>query len=100
MDWSERILGFPVRAAAVADFLRDLRARGSGDLNAVLSTFNDGSLVRETLGHWVGNGWISVAPNSRLHALAGPGFTRDLSLERFCGAGEPEAQMTSGEESE
>jgi hypothetical protein len=78
-----------VRAAAVADFLQDLRAHGSADLNAVLTTLNDGSLVRETLGHWVGNGWIVIAPNTPLQALAGPGFSRGLTLERFCGAVPP-----------
>jgi hypothetical protein len=86
VNWTERILAFPVRAAAVADFLQDLRARGSADLNAVLSTLNDGSLVREALSHWVDQGWIVIAPNSRLHALAGPAFTRALSLKQFCGA--------------
>jgi hypothetical protein len=80
-----------VRAAAVADFLQDLRARGSADLNAVLSTLNDGALVREALGHWVGNGWIAVAPHSPLLALAGPAFTRELTLAQFCGQGAPQA---------
>lgn len=74
-----------MRAAAVADFLQELRAHGSADLNAVLTTLNDGSLVRETLGHWVENGWISVAPDSPLQALAGPAFSRSLTLEQFCG---------------
>jgi hypothetical protein len=79
-----------VRAAAVADFLQDLRARGSADLNAVLTTLNDGSLVRETLGHWIENRWIVVAPSSPLQALAGPGFKRDLTLAQFCGGGPAE----------
>jgi len=89
-----------VRAAAVADFLQDLRAHGSADLNGVLATLNDGSLVRETLGHWIGNRWIIVAPNTPLQALAGPGFSRDLTLERFCGAGSPpgETEQESTEE--
>ena len=99
LDWSERILSFPVRAAAVADFLQDLRAHGSADLNAVLSTLNDGSLVRQTLAYWLASGWVVIAPNSRLQALAGPGFSRDLSLERFCGGGEPEASEGSADES-
>ena len=75
-----------MRAAAVADFLSDLRARGSGDLNAVLTTLNDGGLCREAVERWVGEGWIVVAPNSPLIALAGPAFSRDLTLARFCGA--------------
>ncbi|MGE5278878.1 MAG: hypothetical protein ACM3SU_17945 [Acidobacteriota bacterium] len=76
-----------MRAAAVASFLEDLRAHGSADLNAVLTTLNDGSLIRESLGAWVGNGWIVIAPSSKLQALTGPAFTRELTLERFCGGG-------------
>ena len=85
-----------MRAAAVASFLEDLRAHGSGDLNAVLTTLNDGSLVRESLGHWVGNGWIVIAPNSKLQALAGPAFTRELTLERFCGGGSAPGAGSAG----
>jgi len=89
-----------VRAAAVADFLQDLRAHGSADLNGVLAILNDGSLVRETLAHWIGNRWIIVAPNTPLQALAGPGFSRDLTLERFCGAGSPPGQTGRGQDEE
>ncbi len=87
-----------MRAAAVADFLQDLRAHGSADLNGVLATLNDGSLVREALGHWIGNRWIIVAPNTPLQALAGPGFSRDLTLERFCGAGLPQQETERGQD--
>ncbi len=86
-----------MRAAAVADFLQDLRARGSADLNAVLTTLNDGSLVRETLGHWIENRWIVVAPSSPLQALAGPRFTRGLALAQFCG-GDPAEEGEGGRE--
>jgi hypothetical protein len=97
VDWTKRILDFPVRTAAVADFLQDLRARGSADLNSVLATLNDGSLVREAMSHWVENGWITIAPNSRLHALAGPAFSRALSLREFCGAPAGERHPTTGD---
>jgi hypothetical protein len=69
----------------VDDFLRDLRAKGTGDLNAVLSTFNEGSLCRQALGFWLEREWITVAPNSPLTALPGPGFSRALTLRDFCG---------------
>ena len=85
LNWTERILEFPVRAAAVDEFLRDLRARGTGDLNAVLTTLNEGGLCREAVRHWTRNGWIVVAPNTPLLALTGPAFDRDLTLSDFCG---------------
>ena len=92
MNWTERILDFPVRAAAVDDFLRDLRAKGTGDLNAVLATLNESGLCRRAVDHWVGNGWIVLAPDSPITALAGPAFERTLSLRYFCGdlTGEPD----------
>jgi hypothetical protein len=103
--WTRRILDFPVRAAAVDDFLKDLRARGSGDLNAVLTTLNESRLCREAVDYWSESGWIVVAPNTPLLALAGPRFHRGLSLRAFCGeAGEPEgaeaAPAAPGEETE
>jgi hypothetical protein len=79
-------------------FLHDLKRKRSADLNAVLATFNDGSLCREALRFWLHKEWIVVAPFSPLVALAGPAFTRALTLHTFCGqveeagpaAGEPE----------
>jgi len=65
--------------------LAELKRRRAGDLNAVLTTFNDGSLCREAVWHWLGNGWIVIAPHTPLVALAGPKFTRDLTLRSFCG---------------
>jgi hypothetical protein len=85
MTWTERILEFPVRAAAVDDFLRELKAKGTGDLNAVLTTLNESGLCRQAVDHWVGQGWIVPAPNSPLIALRGPAFARELSLHDFCG---------------
>ncbi len=87
-------------------FLRELKARGSGDLNGVLTTLNDGGLCRETLRHWLLNGWIVVAPHSPLLALVGPGFSRELTLRRFCGqeaqpaSPKPEETESEAEETE
>lgn len=67
------------------DFLRDLRAKGAGDLNAVLSTLNDGSLCRAAQEYWIGQGWVVVSPSTPLQALAGPRFSREVSLRSFCG---------------
>ena len=92
MNWTERILDFPARAAAVDDFVRDLRARGTGDLNAVMTTLNEGGLCREALRHWTESGWIVVAPSTPTLALTGPGFDRSLTLRNFCG--EPESAGT------
>ena len=85
MKWTERILDFPVRAAAVDDFLRELRAHGKGDLNGVLATLNEGGLCREAVDWWTARGWIVLVPNQPTVALAGPGFRPQLSLRTFCG---------------
>ncbi|HEY6929321.1 MAG TPA: hypothetical protein VJA66_06565 [Thermoanaerobaculia bacterium] len=100
LDWSERILLFPVRAAAVDTFLHDLKRKRSGDLNGLLTTLNDGSLCREALRYWLRREWVVVAPFSPLVALAGPSFTRDLTLHAFCGETEcgPEDSATGVEE--
>jgi hypothetical protein len=99
LNWTERILDFPVRAAAVDDFLRDLKAKGTGDLNAVLTTLNEGGLCREAVDYWTANGWIVLAPESPIVALAGPGFRRDLTLRLFCGApAEPGPEMDASRE--
>jgi hypothetical protein len=90
LDWTERILLFPVRAAAVDTFLHDLKRKRSGDLNGLLTTLNDGSLCREALLYWLQREWVVVAPFSPLVALAGPSFTRDLTLHAFCGETERE----------
>jgi hypothetical protein len=85
VNWTQRILDFPVRAAAVDDFLRELRARGTGDLNAVLATLNEGGLCRQAVEFWLDRGWIVVAPQTPLLALIGPDFDRAVSLRSFCG---------------
>jgi hypothetical protein len=95
VNWSERILDFPVRAAAVDDFLRSLRARGHGDLNAVLTTLNEGGLCREAVACWMDNGWIVLAPDQPTVALAGPSFVPQIGLREFCGeAPEPDPRET------
>ena len=100
MNWTQRILDFPVRAAAVDDFLRELKAKGAGDLNAVLTTLNESGLCRQAVDHWVGRGWIVPAPNSPLIALKGPAFPRELSLHDFCGELEEAAEAVAIEEEE
>jgi hypothetical protein len=85
LTWTERILSVPVRTAAVREFLRELSAKGWGDLNGVLATLNDGQLVRETLAYWLDNEWITQAPSSPVTALVGPNYSRELTVRRFCG---------------
>jgi len=97
LTWTERILSLPVRTAAVAEFLRELSAKGWGDLNGVLATFNDGELCREALGYWLEREWIVRAPSSALSALTGPAFSRELTLQEFCGDEGDEWEAESGE---
>ena len=102
MKWTQRILEFPVRAAAVDDFLKDLRAHGTADLNAVLATLNESGLCRQAVEYWTGNDWIVLAPSAPTIALAGPAFVPQLTLRNFCGeaAGRDEdVPAASGEES-
>ena len=88
LTWTERILSLPVRTAAVAEFLRELSAKGWGDLNGVLATFNDSELCRDALDYWLDHEWIVRAPSSPLTALTGPAFSRELTLHEFCGQDE------------
>jgi hypothetical protein len=97
LTWTERILSLPVRTAAVAEFLRELSAKGWGDLNGVLATFNDGELSREALGYWLEREWIVRAPSSALSALTGPAFSRELTLQEFCGDEGEEWEGPEGE---
>jgi len=91
VNWTQRILEFPVRTAAVDEFLRELRARGTGDLNAVLATLNESSLCRQAVDYWTGRGWIVLAPQTPLLALTGPQFDRAVTLRGFCGDAPREA---------
>jgi hypothetical protein len=86
-----------VRAAAVEDFLADLKARGSADLNAVMTTLNESGLCREVLQHWTEEGWVQVARSMPLVALRGERFSRDLTLHEFCGEPRPEETGEAGE---
>jgi hypothetical protein len=97
VNWTQRILDFPVRAAAVDDFLRDLRARGTGDLNAVLATLNEGGLCRQAVEYWTDREWIVIAPQTPLLALTGPKFDRAVTLRRFCGDANPGAAPAAAE---
>jgi hypothetical protein len=85
LTWTERILTVSVRTAAVAEFLRELSLKGWGDLNGLLATLNDGELCREALDYWLDKEWIVHAPNSPLTALVGPAYSRELTVEQFCG---------------
>ena len=85
-----------MRAAAVDDFLRELRAHGKGDLNAVLTTLNEGGLCREAVEWLDGKGMDRARAQSPTVALAGPGFRPQLGLRTFCG----EVAEESGEEPE
>lgn len=96
LTWTERILSVPVRTAAVREFLRELSLRGWGDLNGMLATLNDGELCREALAYWLENEWITRAPNSPTTALTGPAWTRELTLQKFCG--QPDEVVPSPEE--
>ena len=61
-------------------------------------TLNDGSLCRESVGHWVLSGWIVVAPHSPLTALTGPLFRKDITLAEFCGRVPEEEPAPESEE--
>ena len=65
--------------------MKDLRAHGTADLNAVLATLNESGLCREAVDHWTGNAWIVIAPNAPTIAMAGPAFVPQLTLRNFCG---------------
>ena len=71
---------------------------GAADLNALLSTFNDGGLARESLAYWKDHGWVSVAPDTPLIAFAGPRFDVRLSLSQFCGAAPPPGEQEDEDE--
>jgi hypothetical protein len=69
----------------VQDFLSELKAHGSADLNMVMASLNDAELCRLTLEHWKENGWVAVARAMPLIALPGRQFSRQLTLAEFCG---------------
>jgi hypothetical protein len=84
-ELASRVLDFPVRAAAVDDFRRQLRARNFADLSAVAAALGDAALFDQLLGHWIERGWISRSPSSPIYAFGGSNFSPDVTLAEFCG---------------
>ncbi len=84
-DFSSRLLDFPVRTAAVDDFLRQLKSKSLGDLSAVAAAIGDAALFSELLDFWIDRGWVTRSPSSPMYAFPGEAFSPDLSLRDFCG---------------
>jgi hypothetical protein len=84
-DLSSRLLDFPVRAAAIDDFRRQLASKGLGDLSAVGAALGDAALFGELLELWIERGWVTRSPSSPLYAFPGPAFSPDRTLREFCG---------------
>ena len=91
MDFSSRLLDFPVRTAAVASFLADLKAKGIGDIAALQAVIGDSALWDDLLGYWLDRAWVRPAPHSPIHLFPGENFDSNLTLREFCGE-EPEAE--------
>lgn len=91
MDFSSRLLDFPVRTAAVASFLADLKAKGIGDIASLQAVIGDSALWDDLLGFWLDRGWVRPAPHSPIHLFPGENFDSNLTLREFCGE-EPEAE--------
>jgi hypothetical protein len=89
-EWSERILGFPVRTAALDSFVRDLKAHGYADAVNVEMIFGEGSLCLAAEQYWLDQGWVQRDPGAATRFLAGPQFSRELSVAEF--AGSPESR--------
>jgi hypothetical protein len=89
-EWSERILGFPVRTAAVDSFLRDLKAHGYADAVTLEMILGEGSLCLAAEQYWLERGWVQRDPGAATRFLAGPEFTRELSVAEL--AGSPESR--------
>ena len=62
-----------------------MKATGSADLNAVMTTLNDARLCREVLAYWRDQGWVEVARSMPLVALRSERFSLDVTLRVFCG---------------
>jgi len=87
VDFSPRLLDFPVRTAAVASLLADLKAKGIGDIAALQAVIGDSALWDDLLGYWLDRSWIRPAPHSPAHVFSGEQLEPDLSLQEFCGLG-------------
>jgi hypothetical protein len=99
-DLTSRILDFPVRAAAVEDFRRQLASKGLGDLSAVAATIGDAAMFSELLALWLDRGWVVRSPSSSIYAYPGPAFSSDVGLRDFCGESigyDPSAPEDGGE---
>jgi hypothetical protein len=94
VDFTPRLLDFPVRTAAVQAFLADLKARRLGDMAALQAVIGDSALWNDILGFWLDRGWIVPAPHSPIHVFPGGNFFPDITLREFCGEedGENEAE--------
>jgi hypothetical protein len=84
-ELSSRLIDFPVRAAAVEDFRRQLASKRLADLSALGAALGDAALFSELVGIWLERGWVTRSPSSPLYAFPGPEFSPDLSLRDFCG---------------
>lgn len=85
MEFSARLLDFPVRTAAVASFLADLKAKGIGDIGALQAVIGDAALWDDLLGFWLDRAWVRPAPHSPIHLFPGENFDSNLTLREFCG---------------
>ena len=96
MEFSDRLLDFPVRTAAVASFLADLKARGKGDISSLQAVFGDAALWDDVLGFWLDRGWVRLAPHSSIQVFSGERLEPDLALREFCGVGYDSPAAESG----
>ena len=85
MDFTSRLLDFPVRTAAVQAFLADLKARRIADVAALQAVIGDSALWDDVFGFWLDRGWIRPAPHSPIHVFPGENFGPDITLREFCG---------------
>lgn len=85
MEFTARLLDFPVRTAAIASFLADLKAKGIGDIGALQAVIGDAALWNDLLGFWLDRGWVRPASHSPIHLFPGEGFHSNLTLREFCG---------------
>ena len=85
MEFTPRLLDFPVRTAAVSAFLADLKAKGIGDIASLQAVIGDSALWDEVRGFWLDRGWIRPAPHSPIHVFPGESFSPDVTLREFCG---------------
>ena len=85
MDFTPCLLDFPVRTAAVATFLADLKAKRIGDIAALQAVIGDSALWDDVLGFWLDRGWVRPAPHSPIHVFPGENFESEITLREFCG---------------